>query len=144
MTAAANRSVAGTPTTGPITISMTDGGIRMPSVPPAVIDARGQADVVAAAFHRRCRHHAEQGHRRADDARGCGEDRRRDQHREVERAAQRREQQLHAAEQPLHQSRLLEQVAHEQEERDRRERRVAHHAEELQLIRYSDRSPSAT
>jgi hypothetical protein len=37
MTAAAKRSVAGTPTTGPITISITDGGIRMPSVPPAVI-----------------------------------------------------------------------------------------------------------
>ena len=37
ITAAANRSVAGTPTTGPITISITDGGIRMPSVPPAVI-----------------------------------------------------------------------------------------------------------
>ncbi len=36
-TAAANRSVAGTPTTGPMTISITDGGIRMPSVPPAVI-----------------------------------------------------------------------------------------------------------
>ena len=33
MTAAAKRSVAGTPTTGPITISITDGGIRMPSVP---------------------------------------------------------------------------------------------------------------
>ena len=27
----------GTPTIGPITISMTEGGIRMPSVPPAVI-----------------------------------------------------------------------------------------------------------
>ena len=37
MTAAAKRSVAGTPTTGPITISMTEGGIRMPSVPPAAI-----------------------------------------------------------------------------------------------------------
>jgi hypothetical protein len=36
-TAAANRSVAGTPTTGPITISITEGGIRMPSVPPAVM-----------------------------------------------------------------------------------------------------------
>src|SRR5205085_4285446 len=36
-TAAANRSVAGTPTTGPMTISITDGGIRMPSVPPAAI-----------------------------------------------------------------------------------------------------------
>ena len=32
-----NRSVAGTPTTGPMTISMTEGGIRMPSVPPAVM-----------------------------------------------------------------------------------------------------------
>ena len=37
ITAAANRSVAGTPTTGPITISMTDGGIRIPNVPPAVM-----------------------------------------------------------------------------------------------------------
>jgi hypothetical protein len=37
ITAAANRSVAGTPTTGPITISITEGGIRMPSVPPAAI-----------------------------------------------------------------------------------------------------------
>jgi hypothetical protein len=36
-TAAANRSVAGTPTTGPMTISMIDGGINMPSVPPAVM-----------------------------------------------------------------------------------------------------------
>ena len=35
--AAANKSVAGTPTTGPITISMTDGGIRIPKVPPAVM-----------------------------------------------------------------------------------------------------------
>jgi hypothetical protein len=37
ITAAANRSVAGTPTTGPITISITLGGIRMPSVPPAAM-----------------------------------------------------------------------------------------------------------
>ena len=36
-TAAANKSVAGIPTTGPITISITDGGIRIPNVPPAVI-----------------------------------------------------------------------------------------------------------
>ena len=43
-TAAANRSVAGTPTTGPITISITDGGIRMPSVPPAVM---APADILA-------------------------------------------------------------------------------------------------
>jgi hypothetical protein len=35
--AAAKRSVAGTPTTGPMTISITLGGIRMPSVPPAVM-----------------------------------------------------------------------------------------------------------
>ena len=36
-TAAANRSVAGTPTTGPMTISITEGGMRMPSVPPAAM-----------------------------------------------------------------------------------------------------------
>jgi hypothetical protein len=35
--AAAYRSATETPSTGPITISMTDGGIRMPSVPPAVM-----------------------------------------------------------------------------------------------------------
>ena len=36
-TAAANKSVAGIPTTGPMTINITEGGIRMPNVPPAVI-----------------------------------------------------------------------------------------------------------
>lgn len=36
-TAAANKSVAGIPTTGPITINITDGGIKMPNVPPAVM-----------------------------------------------------------------------------------------------------------
>ena len=35
--AAANRSTTDTPTTGPMTTSMTLGGIRMPRVPPAVI-----------------------------------------------------------------------------------------------------------
>ena len=35
--AAAKRSVTGTSSTGPRTTSMMDGGIRMPSVPPAVI-----------------------------------------------------------------------------------------------------------
>ena len=35
--AAAKRSVTGTPTTGPMTTSMILGGIRMPSVPPAVM-----------------------------------------------------------------------------------------------------------
>ena len=35
--AARKRSVTGTSSTGPITISMIEGGIRMPSVPPAVI-----------------------------------------------------------------------------------------------------------
>ena len=37
MIAAANRSVVGTPTTGPMTISITEGGISMPSVPPAAM-----------------------------------------------------------------------------------------------------------
>ena len=35
--AAANKSVTGTSRTGPITTSMIDGGIKIPSVPPAVI-----------------------------------------------------------------------------------------------------------
>ena len=35
--AAANRSVTGTSSTGPMTTSMIDGGIRIPSVPPAVM-----------------------------------------------------------------------------------------------------------
>ena len=35
--AAAYRSATETPSTGPMTISITEGGIRMPSVPPAVI-----------------------------------------------------------------------------------------------------------
>jgi hypothetical protein len=35
--AAAYRSATDTPSTGPITISITEGGIRMPRVPPAVI-----------------------------------------------------------------------------------------------------------
>jgi len=38
MTAAANRSVTGTPTIGPMTTSMTLGGMRMPSVPDAAMD----------------------------------------------------------------------------------------------------------
>ncbi len=37
MMAAANSVVTGTSSTGPMTISMIEGGIRMPSVPPAVI-----------------------------------------------------------------------------------------------------------
>ena len=37
MIAAANRSVTGTSRTGPITTNMIEGGIRIPSVPPAVI-----------------------------------------------------------------------------------------------------------
>ena len=36
-TAAANKSVAGIPTTGPITINITEGGIKIPNVPPAVM-----------------------------------------------------------------------------------------------------------
>jgi hypothetical protein len=37
MIAAANSLMMDTPTTGPITTSITLGGIRIPSVPPAVI-----------------------------------------------------------------------------------------------------------
>ncbi len=37
MIAAANRSEIGTPTSGPMTISMMLGGMRMPSVPPAAM-----------------------------------------------------------------------------------------------------------
>ena len=37
MIAAANSLMIETPTTGPITTSITLGGIRMPSVPPAAI-----------------------------------------------------------------------------------------------------------
>ncbi len=36
-TAAANKSVAGTPTTGSSTVNMTEGGIRMPTVPLAAM-----------------------------------------------------------------------------------------------------------
>jgi hypothetical protein len=35
--AAAYSSATETPSTGPITISITEGGMRMPSVPPAAI-----------------------------------------------------------------------------------------------------------
>ena len=35
--AAANKVVTGTSSTGPMTTSMMDGGIKMPSVPPAAM-----------------------------------------------------------------------------------------------------------
>ena len=69
---------------------------------------------------------------RADDAGGRGEDGGGDQHRQVQRAVQPRQQLLDAVEQPLHDARLLEQEAHEQEERDRREHGVLHHRIGLQ------------
>ena len=51
--AAANRSVTGICSTGPITTSMIEGGIRMPSVPPAVM-ANSNTSATAASLRILC------------------------------------------------------------------------------------------
>ncbi|MCE3247753.1 MAG: hypothetical protein K0R41_1578 [Geminicoccaceae bacterium] len=99
--------------------------------------------VVAGADHRRRRHHAHHRHRGADDAGRGREDRRGQQHAQIERAAKRGEDQLERLEQPLHQPSLLEQVPHEDEQRHRRERLLLHQADGLEDHKVEDRVAEA-
>ena len=105
----------------------------MPSVPPAAMAPADSRRVVARLDHHRTGHDAEHGHGRADDAGRHGEDRRRQDDREVERAAHRREQASKRAEQALHQSRLLGHVAHEDEQGHGGKDLVLHRAPDLQV-----------
>jgi hypothetical protein len=69
----------------------------------------------------------------ADDAGRHGEDRRGQDHSEVERPTDRREQVAQGPEQPFHQSGLLGHEAHEDEEGNRRENLVLHRPPDLEI-----------
>ncbi len=87
------------------------------------------AHVVAAAQHLRQRQQAHQRDHRADDAGGSGEHRAGEQRGHGQRAGHARHRQVQALEQLLDQVGALDQVAHEDEQRDRDEHVVAHHLE---------------
>ena len=77
--------------------------------------ACAQANAVAAFLHHRSGHHAEDRHRRADDTRGRGEQRSREYDGDIQGPPDRPQHEAEAVEQPIHQSRLFQEIAHEQE-----------------------------
>ena len=92
--------------------------------------AGGEALVVAVAQHRRQRDQRDGDDGGADHALGGGEQHA-DQHdRDAEAAGQRAEQPAHRFEQILGDARALQHHAHEDEQRDREQHRVGHHAED--------------
>ena len=102
-----------------------------------------QAGVVAGLDHDRRGHDAEHGHRRADDAGRHREHGRCQDDDQIERAAHRRQQQAERREQSLHQPGLLGHVAHEDEQRHRRQQLLLHQADDLEIGEIENRAAHA-
>ncbi len=118
--------------TGPMTISITLGRDEDPQRATGGDGARGEPGAVAALHHDRRRHDPQHGDGRAHDAGGHGEDRGGEDHAEVERAAHRGQHDLERPEQPLHEAGLLDDIAHEDEQRHGGQGLLLHQADRLE------------
>ena len=99
----------------------------MPRHPPAVIAPADELEVVSGAEHRREGEEAHQGHHRPDDPGGGGEDRAGDDRGHRQRPGDGAGGELDALEQPVDDVGPLDDVAHEDEERDADQDVVGHH-----------------
>ena len=105
--------------------------------------AGGEPAVVAGLDHDRRGHDAEHRHCGADDAGRHREHGRGQDDDQIERAADRREQETEGREQPLHQSGLLGDEAHEYEQRHRGEQLFLHQPDDLEIGEVEDRAAHA-
>ena len=92
-------------------------------------DPLPERDLVAAPEHGRQRKEPEESDGGPDDPRRCGEQRASEERGDRERAGKAAHEQLHAPKQLVHDPAALDQIPHEQEERDGDEDVVLHHEE---------------